>query len=210
MEPPNDREPRAAGSTADPRVSRRALVRAGGGVAAATLGAGVAGGASAQITTDGALPADAPTLENDNYPGLFVRVGDEKSDADTAGVGSCEFIEEGTGAVAYEATLVDKGQEGTRTADTTLYAAEGNADVNPEKAFVVNAQNSCGEEFVGVNLEQIGESQLADGTAESTSGTVEVGVQDTSSQETPGFGAVTALAGLAGAAAVALGRAIRS
>ncbi|MFB6130820.1 MAG: PGF-CTERM sorting domain-containing protein [Salinigranum sp.] len=191
------------------RLSRRSLLRVGGTAATAAFAApGVAGAASAQITTDAALPADAPTMDKDDYTGLFLRVGDRNSEADTSGLSSCDFLDDGAAAVAYDAELVDRIGNDTRSADTALYAAEANENVSPDDTFVINTQSSCSGDFVSVNLEGVqGIGRAGVGTGEPVTPHVAVNETTATDTTTPGFGVLTAVAGVGAAALAALKRA---
>ena len=206
-----DQEPSWESPPAERQLSRRALVRSGVGITTATLTLGFAGTSNAQILTNAALPASAPTLSRSGYIGLVVQVVAAKPDTDVSGVETCEFVASGGDVVAYEIRLIDKIQEDHRTAESTLYAAADNEDVHPGKVFIINGQNRCSDQFVSVELEQIGASEIPSGANVDVGEIPTPGVPKSPTATTttdtaiPGFSAVTAIAGI-GAAVTALRR----
>lgn len=179
---------------------------------------GFIGTVNGQITTSAALPASAPTMDNDDYTGLFVQMGEQTSDANTEGIGSCDFIETSDSAVAYDVHLIDKIEGDSRREDTTLFAHEGNETIPEAERFVINSQQTCGdsEEFVSVELEEISASGVGTPANPEAGEQVTPGVDpegetdtETTATETPGFGLGIAAVGL-GTAVLALRRALRS
>lgn len=187
------------------RCSRRRFVAGSAGVAAATLRPAAVraqnGDAIEPVLTDAAISATVPTLDRDDYTGLFVQVVTVESTAELdIGADACGFLDADEELVAYETRLIDRIEGDRLSTSAILYASAGNENIHEGKLFVVNSQEACSDEFVWLTLEQIGAGRIGDGSADRTPG-------ETGSR-TPGFGVGTALVGLGAASLVALRRAL--
>lgn len=199
---------------------RRELLRgAAGAVAAGGLLSG-AGGAAAQETgnedpgndsgesgdergpfTNAAISSDAPRLGSENFTGLFLQIEQAESMGEQPDVASCPFIDENQRVATFSAFLISRGDGRSRSERVALYTNAGETDVKPGKLFIVNASQGCrgASGLRQLKLEQIGASRIE---VEPQNGT---GSGGTTSGSIPGFGAVTALGGLAAAGGAALG-----
>ena len=203
----------------DGPTTRRRFLRGGAAAAGATLLPTLAGRASAaatetpddggNVTVAGALPADAPTFGSSDYVGLVLQVGNRTGGADPSGISSCPFVRKGTAAEegtytsidadkiwAYNAEISERGGGATET--TTLFSLAQNTTLGPEKRYIINGQQKCGD-YVQVQLERLSESAPGPETQTGT----EAG-EGTTGATTPGFGVLTALGGVGAAAAAAL------
>ncbi len=206
----------------DRSATRRRFLRGGAAAAGAALAPSLAGRASAaatetptgggNITVAGALPADAPTFGSSDYVGLVLQVGNRTGGADPSGIGSCPFVQTGTAAEegtytaidadkiwAYNAEISERGGGSTET--TTLFSLAQNTTLGPDKRYIINDQQKCGD-YVQVQLEMLSESGQGPETTVSGGGGGGEG-EGTTETSTPGFGVLAALGGV-GAAAGAL------
>ncbi|MFD1640528.1 PGF-CTERM sorting domain-containing protein [Halohasta litorea] len=196
MERADRQQPTAASQS----LSRRAFVAGSAGTAATAVlpGSGVAQTDREPVFTDVAISSTVPTLDRDDYTGLFVQVVRVEAESDIdIGVEACGFLESSGETVAYETRFIDRIEEDRTSTSAIVYADEGNDDVHEGKLFVVNTQEACSEDFVSLNLEQIGATEIGEVAPEGNGGT---------ETTTPGFGVGTALLGLGGASLVALRR----
>ena len=201
MDPPAERQR----SERDGHCSRRRFVAGSAGVAATTLFPGAVhaqnGDDIEPVLTDAAISATVPTLDRDDYTGLFVQVVAVESTAELGiGVDACGFLDADEELVAYETRLIDRIEDDRQSTSAILYASAGNENIHEGKLFVVNAQEACSADFVWITLEQIGAGRIGDGPADGTAGSTD--------SRTPGFGIRAALAGLGTASLVALHRAL--
>lgn len=184
---------------------RRSFLRAAAAVGGGTFGAGTvtSGVASAQgtVTTDAAVPSDAPTLDNSDYTGLFVHLGGRSENAATEDVGSCQFVEDPAQIAAYDVVLVDRETAGSPQATTRLFSRADDGAVEPGGLFIVTGQQSCDGGPVQLALERVGAAEI-----DTAQVGVESGVADDdggggaeTGASSPGFGVGAALAGLLGA-----------
>ncbi|ESP87560.1 hypothetical protein [Candidatus Halobonum tyrrellensis] len=193
-----------ADSDAEPSPGRRGFLRAAAGVSAGALGVGAAttGTASAQedtITDEGAFPADAPTLGNSDYTGMFVHVGGINQEASTADVSGCEFVESDDAVVAYDVTLIDRASPDTPQADTIMFASVGSDAVEFGRLFIVTGQQSCNSDRVQVALEQVGSADIRDVSENQSAPRTDTSDGGATNTTGPGFGLGAAAAGLLGA-----------
>lgn len=184
------------------RCSRRRFVAGSAGVAATTL---LPGAVRAQtdgaepVLTDAAISATVPTLDRDDYTGLFVQVVAVESTAELdIGADACGFLDADEELLAYETRLIDRIGGDRQSTSAVLYASAGNEEIHEGKLFVVNSQAACSADFVGLTLERIGAGRIGDGSADGTPGSTD--------SRTPGFGVHAALTGLGTASLVALRR----
>lgn len=190
-------------------LSRRGFVAGGVGAAATAIAPGTVvaqndGGDSEPVFTDAAISSTVPTLDRDDYTGLFVQVVREEADeAINVGVEACEFLGSSEATVAYETRFIDRIEGDRRSTSAILYADEGNEDIHEGKLFVVNTQEACSEDFISLNLEQIGARRIGE-----LAGDDEGGNDGETETTTPGFGIGTALLGLGAASLVALRRVV--
>lgn len=200
------RERQECESTDGLPVSRRTFLISGAGVVGTVLGSAVVG--SAQVTTDAALPASAPTMDRDDYTGLLVQVVDTVPDADTGGLDACEFLEADDTPTAYDIRLLDRIQEDHQSEGSTLFAAADNENIDNGKLFIINTQQQCSDEYVSVTLEQIGASAVGTPSHPAAGEQVspgEVG-EVTTESEGPGYGVGTAVGALGASALLAFRR----
>lgn len=180
-----------------PVISRRGLLRRGAQLTTAALGATFVGTASAQITTDAALPSSAPTMDGDDYTGLFVQVVNDTPDADTDGLDACPFFTADDTPAAYEIRLIDRIEEDRLEEESTLFAAASNEDVDNGKLFVINSQQSCSDAYVSVELEEIGASAVGLPSHPAAGEEVTAGVDDEETTATeadsPGLDVLTTM-----------------
>ena len=201
MDPPAERQRSERGCD----CSRRRFIAGSAGVAATTL---LPGAVHAQngddiepVLTDAVISATVPTLDRDDYTGLFVQVVTVESTAELdIGADACGFLDADEELVAYETRFIDRIEDDRLSTSAILYASAGNENIHEGKLFVVNSQEACSEDFVWVTLEQIGAGRIGDGPADETEGETD--------SRTPGFGIGAALAGLSTASLVALRRAL--
>lgn len=186
--------------------TRRRLVRGAAGVGAALAAPGLA---SAQETTDGpttghdpegvttpiAISDSAPTFGYPDYLGLFVQITGYDREIDPSGVGSCGFLKADEKVAGFDAHLIDKKNDEHQSAETTVYAADSNSEIEPGKLFVITKQTKCQGGYVTLLLDGIGASSIDASTPSRTGSPI------------PGFGVGAALIAAGGAA---LGLARRS
>ncbi|WP_415379166.1 PGF-CTERM sorting domain-containing protein [Halosimplex sp. TS25] len=205
-------------STGGPELTRRSMlagtgVAIGAGAVGAAGFAGASGVAAGQITEAAAIP-EVTRWENDNIAGFMIHVGGSTSPAQVRIAEDCDVPGSDTWPpdtmLAYEVHLINRKTEGTpEEEETTLYIGDS-AEVAPGTLYIINRFNRCGSGFVGVTLEQIGRSDIevdgeADGGAgggQATVATTEPGDGGGFGSSGPGFGALAALAGLAGGGAL--------
>jgi len=211
----------SGGGTADGPVATRRSVLA---KSAATLGTGAvaAGGlvgasgvTAGQITEAAAIPEPSKWTEGTNFAGFMIHVGGSLSPEQERAAADCELVSSDTWPpdemLAYDAMLINRKDDGTEQAETTLYIGE-TADVNAGKLYIVNRFNRCDSDFLGVAVEQIGLSGVSVDVDETTdppadedepAGTPADGDGGGGFGATgPGFGPVAAVAGLLGAGAL--------
>lgn len=178
-------------------VTRRRFLR---GTAAAGAVLGAPGFAAAQdeseVTTNVAVQNTAPKFDHPDYLGLFVQITGYDREVETTGVGSCGFLDADAEVAGFDAHIIDRISDDNRSAEATVFAADGNDTVSPGKLFVVNDQTQCEGGYVALSLEEIGASSIDVRTTEGNGGTGE---------PIPGFGIGAGLVGL-GAAALGLAR----
>jgi hypothetical protein len=201
-----DTERYTRADTEQETTTRRRLL---GSVAAAGVTLAGAAGAStrtatAQATTEGAdvtaplvVPADAPTLGNDDFTGLLLQVVDQgTTDASDTDVASCDALDADR-VISYRLELTDERDDTEELVEATGFAARSNDTVRPDREFVVSGQESCVDDYRRLSLEEVTRSSVDVDT-------------ETTSTPVPGFGAGTALAGVAATVAGAAWRAVRS
>ncbi|ELZ29127.1 hypothetical protein C475_02884 [Halosimplex carlsbadense 2-9-1] len=200
----NHADESADGTPGEAAVTRRSVLAK----SAATLGAGAvaAGGfvgtsdvAAAQVTEAGAIPEPTKWTDGTNFAGFMVHVGGSLSPEQERVAADCELVGSDTWPpdemLAYDAQLINRKDDSTEQAETTLYIGE-TADVTAGKLYIVNRFNRCDSDFLGVSLEQIGLSE------------VNVDVETTEPGEGgsgafgPGFGPLATVAGLLGGGAL--------
>ncbi|RDI72126.1 hypothetical protein DWB78_10595 [Halopelagius longus] len=146
-----------------------------------------------EVTTEAALPTDAPTFDQSDYVGLFVQVTGYDREADLSGVGECGFVENQEDLTAFDAEIFETTGE-MPSEQTTLYTVtQQGTVVQSGKLFVVNSQTSCSSDFVTVGLEEVGASSIETPTPAGGS----------SGGAIPGFDAVAGVLGVGAAAAAA-------
>ena len=158
-----------------------------------------------EVTLTAALPADAPTYGNpdDDYTGLFVQAGNRKGNVDPSGINSCAFVasEDIEKVWGYNAEMFDRRDGDTGGETTTLYALAENPSIGPDKRYIVNDSQPCGD-YVEVELEAL-QTRNISGPETATPGGGGGGA-DTTEATTPGFDIVAALGGIVTAIAGAL------
>lgn len=207
-------DPDGSHDDANSRADRRTFLRRTAGVGAAAVGVGAVtvGDARGQegtatgteadeekgtVVTRGAFAADAPTLGNPDYAGLFVHVAGVNQDASTRDVSGCPFVGSDDAVVAYDVTVIDRESADTPQGDTLLFAEVNDDTVEYGKLFIVTGQQPCGSGHVQVQLEEVGAANIRTGTAR-------VGMNDGDETERgtatrlPGLGVVAAVGGLLG------------
>ena len=202
----NDEHCSPAGGASNGWTRRRVLAGAAATGATATGVAGVSNAASAQTTgaSEGAditvplvVAEDTPTLGNDDFTGLLLNIVDQgKADASDTDVASCGVLTEDR-IISYRLEITDERDDSEELVEATGFAARSNDNVRPDQEFIVSDQESCGDGYVHLLLEEVTESSV-DVDAESTSTPV------------PGFSVGTAVAGAAVAAVGAAWRSLRS
>lgn len=182
-------------------VTRRRLLRRGVVAATAPALATVAAGQTENgsgesdgATETAAIPASAPTFGHRDYTGLFVHITGTDSEADTSGIGQCEFLGKNEAPAAFHATLIDRLEEESTSRQITVVASAEDTTLDAGRLYVINTQRACPSDYVTVELEQVGRS-----TIEAPTTTTESAI--------PGFGPLAAVAGIGGAAVAALRRA---
>lgn len=193
---------------------RRVLAGAASTGAVATGLAGASGAVTAQttettettetdegadITVSLVVPESTSTLGNDDVTGLLLQVVDQgKTDASDTDVASCGVLEADR-IISYQVEITDERDDTEEVVEATGFAARSNDNVRPDQEFIVSSQESCGDGYVHLQLEEVTRSSVdVDSDAESTPTAV------------PGFGAGTAVAGVAAAAVGAAWRSLRS
>lgn len=191
---------------------------------AATLGAGSVGvgglaaasGAAAGQATEVAVIPEVSRWPDANLAGFMVHVGGETTPTETSSTENCDH--EGwppEEILAYDATLINRKEGDTPEESTTLYIG-GSVDVPGGALYLINTFVECGD-YVGVNLEQVGQFTGGDDGA----GATDVGpVADVEEDERPdvrtteadggggfgavgpGFGPLATVAGLLGGGAL--------
>lgn len=145
------------------------------------------------VTTQAALPTDAPTFDQSDYTGLFLQVTGYDREADLSGVGKCSFVESQDDLTAFDAEIFETTGE-MPSEPTTLYTATQQGTViQAGKLFVVNSQTACSSKYVTVGLEEVGASSIETPTP----------VGGSSGGSIPGFDAVAGVLGVGAAAAAA-------
>ncbi|QLH76528.1 hypothetical protein HZS55_04055 [Halosimplex rubrum] len=206
---PNRADESGAGTPGEVAVTRRSVLAKG----AATLGAGAvaAGGfvgasgvATAQITEAGAIPRPSKWGDDTNFAGFMVHVGGSLSPERERVAADCELVGSDTWPpdemLAYDAQLINRKDDSTEQAETTLYIGE-TADVTAGKLYIVNRFDRCDGDFLGVSLEQIGLSEVnVDGEGPNAA-TTEPG-DGGSGAFGPGFGPLATAVGLLGGGAL--------
>jgi len=193
-------------------LSRRAVI-SGGAAAAITAVAPSPvlaqndsdGGDVEPVFTDAAISSTVPTLDRDDYTGLFVQIVKLEADEEiNVGVEACELLSSSDETVAYETRFIDRIEGDRLSTSAILYADEANEEIHDGKLFVVNDQEACSEdrEFISLNLEQIGAGEIGEVTSEDEEPAADGGQTDT----TPGFGFGTAVVSLGAATLLALRR----
>jgi PGF-CTERM protein len=169
------------------------------GVSTQTATAQATTGASegAEITAPLVVPEDAPTLGNDDFTGLLLTVIDQgKTDASDTDVASCEGLEADR-IISYQLELTDERDDSEDVVEATGFAARSNDAIQPGSEYIVNTQEPCGDGYRHLALEAVTRSSVDVDT-------------ETTSAPVPGFGAGTAVAGLAAAAIGAAWQSVRS
>jgi len=179
----------------------------GAGVTGAGTLAGASGVTAAQVTEAAAIPRPAQWGDDTNFAGFMIHVGGSLSPEQERVAADCELISSDTWPpdemLAYDAQLINRKDDSTEQAETTLYIGEA-ADVTPGKLYIVNRFNRCDSDFLGVSLEQIGLSEVnVDVEADERPNAETTGVSEGGSGAFgPGFGLVASLAGLLGGGAL--------
>jgi PGF-CTERM protein len=177
------------------RLSRRAFLAAGAAVV--SLG-GVRADVSSQPVTRPAVIQQPDRFAGQNLAGFTIRVTDGQSYPATSVAVDCEFDGWPPGSVtSHDAHLVDRKQADSPARETVLYV-DGDISIATGQTYLVNTFQQCGTDYVGVELEGIDQGTGApvveiedDERPNANTGTA---------AETPGFGVVAALAGVAGLA----------
>lgn len=186
----------------DDAFGRRRFLAGSAALGAAAVTPAFAGAAAAQPdsgedkTAPAAIPDSAPMFGNPDYTGLLVQVSGYDREASTEGVGGCAFVDSEDDLTGYDAEIIDTYNEDHQSEAITMFAVT-QANIKPGKLFVVNDQEpSCPDEYVRVQLEEIGSSSIetpgeGDGSAGGTGSSI------------PGFGVLAGVLGLGAAAAAA-------
>lgn len=151
-------------------LSRRAFIAGGAGAAATAVVPGTAiaqnnsdGDDIEPVFTDAAISSTVPTLNREDYKGLFVQIVRlEAGEEINVGVEACEFLSSSEETVAYETRFIDRIEGDRLSTSAILYADEGNEEIHEGKLFVVNTQEACSEDFISLNLEQIGTGEIGE------------------------------------------------
>lgn len=193
-------------------VTRRSVLARG----AATLGTGAvaAGGVvgasgvtAAQITEAAAIPEPTKWSEGTNFAGFMIHVGGSLSPEQERVATDCDVVGSDTWPpdemLAYDARLINRKDESTEQAETTLYIGES-ADVTAGKLYIINRFNRCDSDFLGVTLEQIGLSEVNVNVEEDERPNAATTAADDGGSGAfgPGFGPVATVAALLGGGAL--------
>ena len=170
-----------------------------------------------------AIPQSAPTFGKNDYVGLFIQVKQRAGNVNPSGIASCPFVQQGTAPEegtytsidadklwGYNAEILQRVNTDTEGRSTTLFSlAQNGPQIDPGQIYVINAAQKCGE-YVQVQLEQVGNSQIdaKSGAGAETAGTEGIGAEagdetttgGATTSNTPGFGVLAAVGGMAAAA----------
>lgn len=198
------------GAPSEAAVTRRSLLAnsaatLGTGAVAASGFVGASGVTAAQITEAGAIPDPAKWGDDTDFAGFMIHVGGSLSPERERVAADCELAGSDTWPpdemLAYDAQLINRKDDATEQAETTLYVGE-TANVTAGKLYIVNRFDRCDGGFLGVSLEQIGLSDVnVAGDGQPTAGTTTAD-EGGSGAFGPGFGPLAAVAGLLGGGAL--------
>jgi PGF-CTERM protein len=186
-------------------LSRRAFIAGSAGTAATAAIPGTAFGQNNSggddiepVFTDVAISTTVPTLDRDDYTGLFMQVVNvEATEGIDTGVTSCDILASDAEIMAYETRLIDRIEGDRQSTSAIIYVEEGNQEVHEGKLFVIDSQRPCQDDFISLRLERVGAVQIGPEDGETGS-------------STPGFGVGTAVVGLGAASLVALRRRLQT
>jgi hypothetical protein len=212
MERDPSRADESGDTPAEAAVTRRSVLAksaatVGAGAAAASGFVGASGPAAAQITEAAAIPEPTKWDDNTNFAGFMVHVGESLSPEQERVAAECELVSSDTWPpdemLAYDARLINRKDDSTEQAETTLYIGDG-ANVTAGKLYIVNRFNRCDSDFLGVSLEQIGLSDVGVDVEEDERPNAATTATDDGGSAAfgPGFGPLAATAALLGRGAL--------
>lgn len=196
----------------------RRRVLAGLGTSAATLAAG-SGAVAAQddagsdrIAVPAIIPETNELSADENYTGFLLKLN-ERLEADVSGIGGCTVGGWSPSTpLVYEAQIVDtvntSENDGYEVIPSSAYLPQ-DTTFEPGDVFVVNSQSPCDGEYVGLQLENIRDSEDAvsyEFEREESGGGDASGGGGESGALGPGFGPLAAVGGIAGGAYALLRR----
>lgn len=174
-------------------LSRRDVL-AYGGAAAAAAGGGLALGSDAvegRVTRRAVIPR-AEDFTNTDYTGFFLHIqGESTGDIDDSVIANCDFANWSPGATtAYNGALINRLEKNHRQVPTELFVNDKDK-FSPGTLWVINNQSECPNEYVGVQIEQLG-ARIVQKSTESPTETPRATATPGGG---PGMGPLAALAG---------------
>ena len=189
----------------DSAVTRRTVL-AGLGSAVGTLAAtDPVVGQQDGITGRALLPA-VEGIQAENLPGYFVHVDPNPNPVEASFGDECAFADwPADETVGYQILLIDRKDDDHYSMEMRLYVPDDRS-VPGGTLYVVNGATQCAGEYVGVELERMAADTSVLGEVAGGGG-VDTPDDQTETTQTAadggGFGTLAALAGLAGAGALA-------
>lgn len=172
-----------------PTLTRRRFLGSAAGAACLAGGADARRADAAQVLRQFVVPA-VDRLEG-NYAGQFLFVG-ETADADAGDVpiDSCEFDAWPRDETqVYQGQLLDSHQEAPVAVELEVYADGSKAEVESGTHFIIQSASSCGEGYVGLEVEWIQRRAVVGEPRGPT-------VTETGTGGQPGFGLLAAAGGI--------------